>query len=235
MSDRRLGRRRALVVAGFWIAAALLIIGQFLWLRSLAPANRLAAMTDGRYVVPSGNWRIYGTLLPLLLAATALVLQYRWGSAGWRLVAAFGIFLFVPFALFAMLMVAIHGPQRFDSVRLATGQRYVMTSELAGLDPVYGLYESTGAAGLYWRRVTWLDSPDDGRFMGEPRLVVSPDERWLVAGRAGIWTDCFRLVRGRPIECGVEPNPISYQSDYVDEMHLRSRRIAALTGMMPQD
>lgn len=233
MNGTGLGRRRILVVTGLWFAAALLILGQLLWIRSLAPANRLAAMTDGHYLVPSETWRLCGTLSPLLLMAIALILQFRWTSAGWRLLTALTTAFFVPFCLSALLLAAIGGPSRIESVRLSDGHRFILAGEPIPTDAVYTLYEAEDSIGLMWRRVSWLDYSEDGRFVGEERLVLSPDERWLLVTRAGIWTDCFRLVRGRPILCGVLPSPSWTDPGYEADMRLRSRRIAELTGLAP--
>jgi hypothetical protein len=234
VSNHALGRRRILWLLGLWALAALLIVGQFLLLRSLAPANRIAAMTDGRYVVPSEDWRLGGTLIPLLLMAAALFMHFRWASSGWRLLIGMAMFLFVPFAFLAMLMAAIHGPGRVDSVRLSTGQHYVLTVELAGFDAIFGLYESAGPTGLQWRRVAYLSGLEhDDPLVGVPRLAASPDQTWLLVRRDGLWTDCFRLVRDRPVECDIWQSSDRGVMTPAARVHMRSRRIAALTGLTP--
>jgi hypothetical protein len=233
---RSLRRQRIAFVLVCWVLAGCLIFGQFLILRHLFMLNQSIATnarTTAQFFAPSDDWRLLGTFLPLLLMGGALTLQICWLRDAWRALSALAIVLFVPFSLLCLLLAAVRGPGTIESVRLSDGQRFILAFEPVMTDAVYTLYQEADPTGLSWRQVSWLDYSEDGRFTGREHLVLASDEHWLLVTRAGIWTDCFHMVGGRPIRIDVQPSPDWNSPDYEANMRLRSARIAALTGLRP--
>jgi hypothetical protein len=229
-------RQRLRFVLGCWALAGCLILGQFLILRHLFMLNQSiasSARTTAQFFAPSDGWRISGTLLPLLLMAAALTMQICWLRGVWRGLSVLAIVLLVPLSLVCLLLAAVRGPSTIESVRLSDGQRFILAIEPVMTDHVYTLYEEADPAGLSWRQASWLDYSEDGRFTGREHLVLARDERWLLVTRAGVWTDCFQIVGGRPVRIDVRPDPYWESPDYEANMRLRSERIAALTGQRP--
>lgn len=224
-------RQRIAWALGCWLAATCLIVGQFLILRHLADIVRESR--GAIMLVPSESWRLRGTLVPLLLILAALVMQTHWLRGFWKGLSVLALYLFVPAMLFCMLIALLRGPNPLETVRLSGGRFYTLAIEPIMTDSVYTLYEDADVAGLVWRQAGDLDYSEDGRFVGGERLVVSPGERWMVVGRAGLWTDCFRIVEGRPVAVRVPPSPDWSSPDYEPDMRLRSQRIATLTGLQP--
>lgn len=234
----RMTRRRAVTLAVLWVAAILLVVIQALVLRHLMQWNRAVIERYRSHdyadllLVPADWWRFAGVAVPLLLLLTALGLQARWTGHWLRRLSIVGLWAALSLGGLALL-VATMGPGRLDSVRLANGRGYVLAVEPTMTDVVYTLYESSGTFSLYWGQIAYLDYSEDGRFVGRERLVLSPDERWLLVSRAGLWTDCFQLQSGRPIDCRGAPQPDWTSPTYEADMRSRSRRIATLTGLAP--
>jgi hypothetical protein len=224
-------RARVALVLGCWLAAAGLVLGQLLILRHLSELDRSIARTSAHILIPSEGWRVRGTLLPLLLILAALTMQNFWLKGAWRLLSAILTSLFLPCALVCLLLADLCGTASIQTVVLSDGRRFTVGEAPLLTDADFTLYEDADPAGLVWRQVSWLDDPDDNRFGGLDHLVVSQDEHWLLVTRAGLWTDCFRLVSGRPVRIDVQPNPFAPSPHFEADMRLRSQRIAALTGL----
>jgi hypothetical protein len=225
--------RRAAWILGLWGFAALLIGLQYLLLEHVYAGERHHARFGGDFIIPSGRWRLWGIVTPMLLITAAMVCQYRWFRGRWRPLAFYGLAALIPAWFFAWVMSEVSGPHGFDSVSLADGRRFILAQELVLTDSVYGLYEPYGPLGIYWRGAGDLDYSEDGRFTSDPGLTLSADEKWLLVARGGVWTDCFRLSAARPIDCAVKPYPSWSDPGFEQDMRLRSGRIAALTGLKP--
>lgn len=230
-----IGRRRNLVVLLLWAAAVALILVQGL-------AMHISGATEGGYLkgnrfafhyVPADWWRMSGTLGPLALMALALLLQTIWWRWVWRWLSVIALVLLVPVAAIATLIALAYGPERINSVQLPSGRQFVFAIEPVLTDNVYSLYQPIGPFGFWWRQAGDLDYSEDGRFTDNARLAISPDHRWLLVGRGGIWTDCFRLVNEMPVRCDSINRPSWTDADYEQAMRAQSARFARLTGMTP--
>lgn len=226
-------RRIAWIVA-LWLAALGMLVARSKWLHWLAASEYDVYIHDGAYLVASYRGRFWSVLIPLFIVSGALVLQYRWFLGAARGAAQIGLFI-LPFAYLVGLLIGDGGGANpIAYVELRDGHRFVLAVEPIPTDVVYTLFEVEGPFGLYWRHTeTGLDYSEDGRFVGDERLVVSRDERWLMVTRAGVWTDCFHLVGHRPIRVDVQPYANWNSADYEVNMRLRSARISALTGLRP--
>lgn len=220
--------RRAAIALSLWLAAAGLVLAQFLLLRSLPwPDRGLAAE-----LIPSPEWRLMGTLTPLLLAGAALMLQRRLEDA-WGTLASFGLVAFVPFAALSLLIAGFAGPSVLATVRLPDGGSVMLTLDEGMTDIGFVLFEQGDQGGLVWRRVAVLAFVDGGPFDAQPEMVLAPDGRWLLVRRAGIWTDVLRLIDGHPVPIDVPLIGNLRLPDDAAFWRLRSQRIAALTGLRP--
>jgi len=223
--------RRAATVLFLWLAAVALIVSQYLLLRHLGSLNRELAATTGRFLLPSSGWRLSGTLLPLLLIGTALVLQRRWLNEPWREISGIGLVIFVPCAALCLFLAYFLGLRPLDGVQLpGGGSAIIALDDRMFTDPAFVLVEPANPGGVVWRRISDLDFIDGGPFARRPQLVASPDGRWLLVRRAGIWTDVFRLVDGHPVTIDV---PMAWTDDDATFRRRRSERIATLTGLRP--
>ena len=225
-------RNRAILM--LWAAAILLIVVQWLALRTVASEYRAhAGGAPGIFRVPADWWRGMGVFLPLLLIGIALWLQRRWRSTLLRRCSKVGFYLLIPVTIVAVLVALAWGPESIDSVTLPSGTRFVLAIEPVTTDTVYSLYQPMGRLGLWWRQIGNLDYSEDGRFTGGEKIVVSADRKWLLVARAGVWTDCFRLVGETPVDCGVQLQHDWSDPRYEAAMHARSAEIQRLTGMGP--
>jgi hypothetical protein len=227
------GGDRLIWILGLWATAALLVAIEYLHLQQVYADLRHSLRYGGEIIQPSGRWRFWGIVIPLLLVTTALILQRRSSSGSWRALSAIGLVVMVPVWLVGWAMTEMSGPYGFDSVRLADGRRFILAQEPVMTDSVYGLYEPIGPLGLYWRDAGFLDYSEDGRFTSNAGLVLSPDQQWLLVTRGGVWTDCFRVSPFRPVECATGNAPAWNDPHYERDMLLRSARIASLTGLAP--
>jgi hypothetical protein len=233
MSAVASGPRHRAIILAVWLAAGGLILAQVLLARHLYSLNQEIPRTDFGLFTPSDRWRFLGMLGPVGLVAVASLLQCRWTAGIWRTIATLCLVCLVPISFFALLVAAMGGPGTLDSVRRSDGHRYVLALEPIPTDSVYTLYEEVDPLGLVWREVSQLDYSEDGRFIGDEHLVLSPQEDWLLIKRDGVWTDCFQLVAGEPVRRDVQPFPDWSSPDYESNMRLRSARIATLTGLRP--
>lgn len=227
-------RRRIARLAALWLLAAVLMAGRYYWIHWLAASEHDAYVRDGAYLVLSFRGRYLSVLIPLLVGTGLLVLQYRWFKGALRTIAQIGLAL-LPFAYLVGLASAdASGANPVASADLRDGHRFILAVQPMVPEVIYTLFESEGPLGIYWRHTeAGLDYFDDERFIGHARLVLSPDERWLLVARGGIWTDCFRLVGHRLVRVEVQPYADGVAPNYAETLHLRSVRIAALTGLRP--
>ena len=222
-------------ILGLWAAAALLVLIQHLHLQDVRADLRLAAagIGDPGFIIPSGRWRFWGIVIPLLLLTTAFMLQFRWTKGIWRGLAGWGLLLMVPVWLVGWVMTEVSGPNGVDSVRLSDGRRFILAHEVGWEDPAFRLYEPAGPLGIHWRWAGDTVGFEYGRFNRDPGLVLSGDEKWLLMRRGGLWTDCFRLDASGPRDCGVKLDPYWSDPTFERDMRLRSESISALTGLTP--
>lgn len=219
-------RRRIALILFLWLVAAGLVLGQYLLLRHLFALDRQQAATTGHFLVPSPWWRMSGVAVPLMVAAAALMLQRRWLGGFWSGAASFGLVALVPFAAICLLLSYCLGAWALETARVAGRPPITLGVEDSMRDVSFILFEDADPGGFVWRKIDTLDHIDEGPFARPPSLVVSPDGRWLLARRGGIWTDAFRLVGGRPAR-------ITFGGAGEAYLPLRSERIAALTGLRP--
>ncbi len=225
---------RNLVILLLWAAAIALIFAQSHALRAAAAEYRAYARgAPGIPRVPADWWRASGVFVPLGLIGTALWMQRGWRSALLRRLSRIGLVILVPIAFVAGLLALARGPAMLGSVRLPSGARFILALEPIPTDAVYTLYRPIGRWGFWWREVARLDYSEDGRFTGDEKIVLSPDSKWLLIARAGVWTDCFSLVDGNPIGCGGSIQPDWSNPSYEADMHARSTEIQRLTGLRP--
>jgi hypothetical protein len=227
-------RKQALIVLSLWLTATILIVVQShalgiaqveyrIWARGLGGIPR----------VPADWWRVGGVFVPFVLIAAGLWLLRRHQSGWLRRAATLGLILLIPLAPLTLLVASARGPSSLDRVSLPSGKQFVLAIEPIPTDSVYTLYQPIGRFGIWWRQVAMLDYSEGGRFTGIERLIVSPDGNWLTVARAGIWTDCFRIVAGEPHACSLGINPFWDEPSYERDMKARSTEIQQLTGMTP--
>lgn len=228
-------RARAIGILGLWAVAAGLILVQLFMVLAAAAEYRdyAAAGLGGMPRVAADWWRVVGVLVPLGCVGIALWLQRQSACKWLRTLSRIAFVLLVPIGLLALLIASARGPNRLDSVVLPSGKRFVLALEPIPTDSVYTLYQPIGVFGVWWRQIANLDYSEDGRFIGDERIAVSPDGKWLAVARAGLWTDCFRLIRDKPSECSLTARPDWYHASYERDMRTRSGEIQRLTGMSP--
>ena len=226
-------RRRLLLIVLLWVAAAVLVAVQYRLFAQFQLRARHVASYGGDLLLPSGRWRFWGIAIPLILVTGALVLQYRWSGGLWKKLAKLGLYAMIPVGFVGWVLSQISGAHGFDSITLADGRRFVLAQEPIMTDSVYSLYESPDPLGFTWRKAGELDYSEDGRFIDGAALAVSPDQKWLLVTRGGVWTDCFRLTPSRPVDCAVKPYPYWNDPNFERDMKLRSAGIAALAGIAP--
>lgn len=217
-----------------WVVAIFLIVAQLFALREVTGENRAHARSATSFlIVPADWWRVCGVLVPLSLIGIALWLQRGWPSVMLRWLSTIGLIALVPTGIIAAMVALGGGPVTLGSVRLPSGTRFVLAIEPIPTDSVYTLYQPLGRWGFWWGQIAQLDYSEDGRFTGGEKIVLSPDNKWLLIARAGVWTDCFRLVEGRPLQCGTRTQPNWSDSRYERDMRARSVEIQQLTGFQP--
>lgn len=115
-----------------------------------------------------------------------------------------------------------------DQVRLADGRVIHLVLDAVLTDTSYSLWKET-AGGMYWRRIEGdLTYSEDGRFVGDERLVLSHDNRRLLVSRGGIWTDCISAQRPDHTCGGTPPVPDWRDADFEHEMRRNSQQLASL-------
>jgi hypothetical protein len=225
-SDRSLRRQRIGLVLGFWFAG----LGVFALRRLLLLQLHAEMETSHQWVELSEEARLWLWLIPILLCCGALAMQICWLPPWGRVLSWAVSVTCVPAALLIAAVIVAVGPHRLDAV-LVNGHQYVLASGGLAFDNELILYE-VGDAGLSWRKVgDPFDYPGDDALTGDEHLVVSPDGRWLLFARGGLWQDCFRLFGGRALHVEINPDPAG--NNRTLETRLRSARIAALTGLRP--
>lgn len=225
---------RSLAVFLLWTAAVALIVAQSYALDAAATEYRAYARgAVGLPRVPAEWWRASGVAVPLVLIGIALWVQRGWPSALLRRLSRIGLLILVPITLLSVLVALARGPAAVGSIRLPTGTKFILAVEPIPTDTVYTLYQPIGRLGLWWRQVANLDYSEDGRFTGGERIVLSPDAKWLVVARAGVWTDCFRLIDEKPLECSITTHPNWSDATYEADMRARSTEIQRMTALVP--
>ncbi|MFS2109472.1 hypothetical protein ACCC88_07285 [Sphingomonas sp. Sphisp140] len=223
-----------LAILLLWGAAAALIFAQYQVLSSFAEEFRTQARSGHAILyVPADRWRVLGVLGPLALIAIGLFMQRSLPSALLRKLGGVGLIVMVPVTLLAVLIASAGGPAALGSAGLPSGTQYVLALEPIPTDSVYTLYQPSGFGGFWWREVAHLDYSEDGRFIGGEKIVLSPDARWLLVARAGLWTDCFRLIQEKPVDCGISIHPSWIDASYETDMRARSLEIQRLTRLVP--
>jgi len=178
--------RRGWWIAGCLLAAGALVIVQVWALREAALAWRQVAHGAGGDARVTANWwRATGVLLPFALAALGLWLLHASGRRWLRRVASAAFVALLALVSPALLIAWMRGPIRLDSVTLPTGEHLVLALEPIPTDSVYSLYRTRWGS-PWWREAGHLDYSEDGRFIGDERLTLSPDRHWLLVQRAGL-------------------------------------------------
>lgn len=228
-------RRRIVTILLLWIVAiGSIVMHGLLWQQVRAEQLVVLQGRGGQLRFPADWWRIGACVGPVGLVAVALFLQFRWRGGWAKTLGLVGMILSVPGLFLAFFVGSVSGPNRLDSVRLQSGETYVLALEPMLTDSVYKLYRTTGPFGAWWGEVPVpVDYSEDGRFIGDEHLVVSADGKWLLVSRASVWTDCFHLVRGRPVACKLTIIPSWTQENYAADMLMRSTEIRAMTGLEP--
>jgi len=225
-------RNRAILL--LWVAAIALILIQWLALRAAALEYR--AYARGAPAVPrlpADWWRGVGVLLPLILVGVALWLQRGWRPTLPRRLSKIAFVLLIPITMLAVLAALAQGPAAIARAALPNGTTFVLAIEPVPTDSVYTLYQPMGRWGFWWRHIADLDYSEDGRFTGGETIQISPNRKWLLVARAGVWTDCFRFVGEKPVDCGVLLQHDWSDPQYEAAMRARSAEIQRLTGLRP--
>jgi hypothetical protein len=224
---------RRLAVILLWTVAIALVVAQSYALKAAAAEYRAYARGAGGLPrVPADWWRASGVAVPFILIGVALWLQRGWPSPLLQRLSKIGLLVLVPIALLGVLVALARGPAAVGSIRLPTGKQFILAVEPIPTDTVYTLYQPIGSLGLWWQQVANLDYSEDGRFTGGERIVLSPDAKWLVVARAGVWTDCFRLVDEKPLDCSITTHPNWSDAAYEADMRARSSEIQRMTGLV---
>jgi hypothetical protein len=221
---------RFATIAGLWCVAVGIVVIERSWFQWLAEQNSAAQVTS--FVIASAYWRYVGIFIPLGLLTASFALQFGWYRGFWRGLAAYGLAAMTFAWLFGLVAAGAGGPAPINGVWLDDGRHYILAEDPIPTDLVYTLYEPVGVLGLHWRLASNLDYSEDGRFTGDTQLILSTNQRWLLVTRGGVWTDCFSVAQRQlqpchHIETGFDWSSPTYEAD----MHERSRRIAALTGL----
>ena len=134
--------------------------------------------------------------------------------------------LLLPVLPTALVVGLVATPWVAADARLTDGRRVHLVIAPVPTDTVYDLWVDSGP---FSQRVdTELGYSEDGRFVGDERLVLSRDGRRLLVGRGGIWTDCLTVAATfAPCELGLE-HPLSDQPDFEKKMRANSAEIAKL-------
>jgi hypothetical protein len=228
--------RRGLVLLFLWSVSLALLFGGWAWFSHLRRINlEIARGAGGGFLAIADGWRMAVAAFALLLLQAACFLTLQWLLRVRSAHALGGCFLLAPVLLLIFARAATFGPAGIDSVRLPGGARLILAGEPIPTDSVYTLYQASDALGVVWRQVAALSYSEDGQFTGGARLALSHDGRWLLVGRGGIWTDCFRVVAARRLEdCGIADTSSWNDPSFDRDMRQRSARIVTLTGLQPR-
>ena len=158
-------------------------------------------------------------------AATTIVLLILWlrHRAGLLLLLVLPL-LIVPLGYGAIMIPASDAAR----VRQVDGRVLHLSVGPTLTDVTYDLWREE-RGGLLWRRIPAdLNYSEDGRFIGDERLVLSRDGRRLLVGRGGIWTDCLEGVDFRPCPLGLTD---TNWSDPDFEMRMRANSAVIATTL----
>lgn len=126
-------------------------------------------------------------------------------------------------------------PKFVSWLQLPDNRSFAVTRTGSNLRPYYKLWHAEGSENPQWQPLEEITlGLAVGVHQADPRLISSPDGKWLLVRRGGAWTDCIEL-KPRLRNCpGFDDNLPEPESD---AWFARSDAIERLTGLtiLPPD
>lgn len=141
-----------------------------------------------------------------------------------RVIATMIMLITVATALLSSLL-----PNEVSRVRLRDGQTIVLAKEFSLKNAAWSLWRTVDSFPMMLRSLgTQISYSEDLSWTHDPALILSPDGRYLLVHRGGIWTDCL-VVENKMSACLDTVSSLDWQKP--EEWIRRSERIEEMTGL----